>query len=430
MRMRDTRCALALVLGSVGACASPNSQAAARAQPPLALTAVITPADDASPPSQLPPLPPGADKQRLVRLRRDLLRSGTGDPAADVILNLFDDVGPLRVRPKAIQQTPNGRVWSGDLVERNGHVILTDGPAGVYGVVRVVGYGEIVLRTFRDDLLVAAYSPVRQPIACALTNPVAAPVLANRVETDSRTPVTIDVLTLVSPQAVCGEGGCTAANRATKRCQLQGEMNVWFYDTNYSLQQSQVNAQLQWIGYQEFDPGERNDLGAMVTELINPSTAKGAAVLTARNTASADIVAVVVNQGTDHGAAQPLDPTQTLPTLGNHALAVVKRWNALPEFIFSHEVGHTLGAGHEDGQYGYSSSSRAWANGSVEHTIMATGSGNTWSYYSNKVVPNPNAPGTTIGDATRDNAGTINGVRQAASAWKPAASAAFAICQP
>src|SRR5262249_12712027 len=157
-----------------------------------------------------PPLPPGADRQRLVRVLRNELRSGSGDPTTDVVLNLFDDLGPLQVRPKTIQQTPSGRVWSGDLVGRDGYVILTDGPGGVYGIVRITGYGDVVLRAVRNDLSVAVHSPARRPIVCALRTPGPASRRAARraaAREISDEVVTIDVLTLVSPLAVCGDGG-------------------------------------------------------------------------------------------------------------------------------------------------------------------------------------------------------------------------------
>jgi len=410
-----TLAALALCCAAAGA----TADSLGIEQPPD-VPVVVLPADEPGIP--LPPLPPGAVRQRLVRVRRDLIVNGVGPGVTEVALSLFDDLGLLRVRPKPIVRDGNGWMWSGNLVNRRGYVILRESPGGIYGIVRIRGEGDVVLNALRDDLVVASQRSASLGIACGVTRGAR----GNRRRQGFRDAesVDIDVAVLVSPFAVCGAASCGSdPETARARCVLQNQIGIWFDDANYMLNESDVHATLKWAGYDEFDPGERDDLDNLLQELNNPSLPRGMVVLNKRSGFSTDIVVVVVNQGTADGMSQPLDPRQPVSGAGNSAVAIVKPSTALDKMAFAHELGHTMGAGHEDGAFGYFASSRAFVSeiDTGNHTVMAITPGEPLPCYSNQGVPNPEkiCVGAGIGDAGHDNAGTINVNRHAVANWRP-----------
>lgn len=97
---------------------------------------------------------------------------------------------------------------------------------------------------------------------------------------------------------------------------------------------------------------------------------------------------------------------------------------ACSQFIYTHEIGHSLGAGHErgnsspDGEYEYSHGYRFWADSEQYRTMMAYPPGDRIPYFSNPNLSYEGEPlGIPAGDPdSADNSLTIENYKSTAAA--------------
>ncbi len=168
---------------------------------------------------------------------------------------------------------------------------------------------------------------------------------------------------------------------------------------NTAFLNSKITSKVNLIYKVQTEFTEKSNIDNTLSALIADSGIKAL-----RIQKKADIVVLLTNGsfGLDYGIA-PLGPSKP------YAYAVVQVGQATSgRYTFTHEVGHTLGADHEDGS-GYAKGYK-FISGTERRTIMHTlGSGSRIQHFSN---PNVKYPNTTSGVATgvvnsKDNAKVI-----------------------
>jgi reprolysin-like metallo-peptidase family M12B/SdrD B-like protein/pre-peptidase len=167
------------------------------------------------------------------------------------------------------------------------------------------------------------------------------PAIVQELETRcllSVTPV-IDVAVLYTPGAVGALGSQYAVtNRITRA----------IADTNMALANSQVNATVRLVYSGEVPYTES---GSINTDLINLQQSAGAlgGVNSFRNQYGADIVSLWVGPGSSDEAGRAFQPDYSNVNQSSEGFNVVQARYAVDNFVFAHEIGHNLGAGHDRG---------------------------------------------------------------------------------
>jgi len=147
----------------------------------------------------------------------------------------------------------------------------------------------------------------------------------------------IDVMVLYTPEAVQQAGGTAA---------LTARINRAMSDTNLALANSQVNASVRLVHEGEVNYTES---GVINTDLLDLQQGVGSlgSVAGLRRQYGADLVSLWVGNeaGTEAGEAfQPDGPATAQAQFGFN---VVEAQYATNNYVFAHEVGHNLGAGHD-----------------------------------------------------------------------------------
>jgi hypothetical protein len=152
----------------------------------------------------------------------------------------------------------------------------------------------------------------------------------------SVTPV-IDVAVLYTPGAVNALGSQYAVtNRITRA----------IADTNMVLADSQVNATVRIVYSGEVNYTES---GSINTDLMNLQQGRGSlgGVNSLRNQYGADIVSLWVGPGSSDEAGRAFQPDYSNVNQSSEGFNVIQARYAVDNFVFAHEIGHNLGAGHD-----------------------------------------------------------------------------------
>jgi uncharacterized protein (DUF2141 family) len=147
----------------------------------------------------------------------------------------------------------------------------------------------------------------------------------------------IDVMVVYTPQAL---------SQAGSLAELDFRINRSISDTNMALANSQINAVVRLVGEVSVNYTESS---VILTDLTNVQSGTGAftGIPALRQQYGADIVSLWVGSGSSDEAGrafQPGDLSTPDPTLGYN---VVQELYADNNYVFAHEIGHNLGAGHD-----------------------------------------------------------------------------------
>jgi hypothetical protein len=165
--------------------------------------------------------------------------------------------------------------------------------------------------------------------------------------------------------------------------------------SNTSFINSGINARLNLVHAEQINYSDQNTADTNLDRITNNPGGMFNNVYEMRNTYKADIVVLMVNMMYGYSGIANVMTTNTI-AFESSAFAVVSRRESLAShLVFTHEVGHVMGAGHDrcddpnwEGLYHYSHGHV----GSTYRTIMSeTGNNNRIEYWSN-----PNL--TYIGD--------------------------------
>lgn len=173
---------------------------------------------------------------------------------------------------------------------------------------------------------------------------------------DSSSICTIDLLVLYTRAAL-------EAARADGE-DILAEIDSAVTLANRSFERSGVRAWLQ-LAVDPFVLPNFEESGSLRTdldELYDPNS-RGQDVEKFRNEYQADLVSLWVAKGTDGcGWSNENVPEDLIDAI---SLSVVRRWCALNHFTFTHEIGHTMGAGHDRFANGGRSSDTRYNHGHV-----------------------------------------------------------------
>jgi|GEM_PF-6554308 len=213
------------------------------------------------------------------------------------------------------------------------------------------------------------------------------------------TAVTIDLLAVYTPAAKNQWGSDANISNAIQRA---------VDAINQAMDNSAIGISIRLVRAEQINYVSNGDLYLDRTRLENPADTYIDAVHSLRNTWGADLVTLIVEAGSGGNASLMTDiASPTNSALAFSALA----WNSIgpDNNTLAHELGHTLGAGHERdnpfqlavGPFGYSLGYRFNSKGNVYHDIMSYDPGIRVPYFANPAV-------SYYGAATGSNAGNAD----------------------
>lgn len=140
----------------------------------------------------------------------------------------------------------------------------------------------------------------------------------------------------------------------------------------------------------------------------------------ARDYCKADIVTLIVETAVGGGMTAP--PSTALRASDEkNAFTVVKRTSASGNYIFTHEIGHILGAGHDDGKGdGMCDDSHGWhftSAGTLRKSMMAYSPGEKSLNFSDPAIPYDGV-GPPTGHVTANNARAVRIRKQLVSRYR------------
>ncbi|MEG4626401.1 M12 family metallo-peptidase [Microcoleus sp. w1-18aA5] len=226
-------------------------------------------------------------------------------------------------------------------------------------------------------------------------------------------PVEIDVMVVYTESAKNGAGGTAAMNTLIDLAESE---------TNLGFQNSGVNQRIRIVHRQEISYTESGNSSTDLGRLRNPSDGFLDNVQQLRNTHSADMVSLFVNNSDVGGRGYLM----TTPSYGfeRYGFSVVKTNNAVGYYAFGHELGHNLGAHHNEENvssavaYPYSYGYVDQTGPNTFHTVMSyptnppTTRLNRWSN------PDRTYLGEPTGTSSTNNARTLNNTAIYAANWR------------
>jgi len=227
---------------------------------------------------------------------------------------------------------------------------------------------------------------------------------------------TIDVLVAYSPEARAAAGGSAA---------MESEIASAVSLANTAYTNSQVNISLRLVGTTALSTSESGSFNTDLSRLTSSGDGFWDDVHSSRNSLGADVVVVFINNATSCG----LGWVMTNPGVSDDRLgfSVVSR-QCISNFSFVHEIGHNMGATHDQGNSGGSSGaysdSYGWrfvgASGQTWRTVMAYQPGTRINYFSNPAI---NYDGIATGSTNvANNARTLNLTRNVVAGYRSSAS--------
>lgn len=147
----------------------------------------------------------------------------------------------------------------------------------------------------------------------------------------------IDMMIVYTPQALSEAGSLSALNYRINRS---------IADTNMALANSQVNATIRLVDVSEVNYTES---GTILTDLDNIQSGAGAfsGVPALRAQYGADLVSLWVGNGSSDEAGRAFQPDHLSTPDPSYGYSIVQEQYADNNYVFAHETGHNLGAGHD-----------------------------------------------------------------------------------
>jgi hypothetical protein len=231
----------------------------------------------------------------------------------------------------------------------------------------------------------------------------------------SATPA-IDVMVLYTP-AAARQVGSTAliASRITRAIS----------DTNLALANSQVNASVRLVHQGQVNYSES---GLVANDLLNLQQGLGGlnGVVAMRQQFGADVVSLWVGDEAGSEAGRAFQPDSLSGATASMGFNVVEARYSADDFVFAHEIGHNLGAGHDRGDQTprvipYACGKTFYLGNYFVGDIMNNAGADRIGYYSN---PNVSFQGVPTGNADNsaqaaDNARVMSQFAPVVAAYEP-----------
>jgi len=369
-----------------------------------------------------------ASEPQLVTANTEVLDAG-----GEITFNLAEGV-ELTMAPDRIERFEKGQfswfgtIWSEGEITGQAVVSVRDGlmmgefstEGGMYDL-KPLGSGLHAMvkvqedRPFESDELASRLSTLRMDPPMML-GPAPAPAQRSGVGAPS--------YTVLFPYTVEAQG-------AVPDIALVAQQVIAYANQTYA--NSNVNLNAEFAGLFKLDLEETESLETDLRRLQNQTDGLGDAVHAERNRVGADVVTLF----------RTADATSTagiafVCTGASFAFGVFEIDGTGTGIVYTHEVGHILGGGHEDtGAAGCDSFSRAKeeSSGAWRSVMFSSFSSSTVPYFSNPFVSiqvGTESPVPTGDEDTRDNARTFNARASAVAGFRsgPGGSPAVAEAVP
>jgi hypothetical protein len=147
----------------------------------------------------------------------------------------------------------------------------------------------------------------------------------------------IDLMVVYTPQALSQAGSVDQLNYRIDRS---------IAETNMAFANSQVNASLRLVNEVEVNYAES---GTILTDLNNIQSGAGAfsGIPALRDQYGADLVSLWVGSGSNDEAGRAFQPDNPANPQSSYGYNIVQEQYADNNYVFAHETGHNLGAGHD-----------------------------------------------------------------------------------
>ena len=199
----------------------------------------------------------------------------------------------------------------------------------------------------------------------------------------------VDVMVVYTVKARDSAGGTSSILSAIELCIQQA---------NLSYQNSNINQTLNLVHTAEVSYVEAENAELNLERLINPTDGPLDEVHQWRDTYHADIVVLMVNFMAGVTGISRVMTTNSV-NFASQALCIVRYNDSFSSYVFTHEIGHIMGAGHElcdanwRGLFNYSHAFTA----TNYRTVMAISAENRIEYWSNPAINYPTIGGTPMG---------------------------------
>jgi hypothetical protein len=329
--------------------------------------------------------------------------------------DLFDDVTITAV----VERSTGPQSWSGRVEgQPPGRFTLVTVKDAVAAVIRAPGVGTYRIRRVRDGHVAqqideAALAP------CAVDDAPGAgpqPALAMGLP-GCADGSEIDVLVFYTPLARADAGGTAA---------IEAQANLFIAESNDAYANSQIGLQINMVHLEEIDYDESGTYSGHLASLANPEDGIMDYVHGLRYHHSADMVAMLVADGTYCGMAYLMPEVSPA---SESVMFSITTWYC-GGLVFAHELGHNMGCCHAPGDGGgcnsgglfsYSVGYRYYGHsGTRWRTVMAYAPGSRVPFFSNPDVFWDGEPtGVPVGQPDEaDNALTINQTRETIASFR------------
>jgi hypothetical protein len=409
-------CVVAAVCGATGRAGTVagHGRSPGTTQPTLLQIKVTARIDGVTPPPAAP-----VRRRQLAEIAtathkvdENIFRVGTS-----LRFELFSDL----IVDAAVQYTerlPDGRLTV--IATREGapgRVYLTVDQGRFTGLFQLPNEGDLDITPYNGERLLISQYPRQLPLSCSATAGVSGAgklTVPEVAAADADVVSQIDVGVLYTRDAVCGSAAGTCAEEIKN---LPGRLNDWAMNTSDVFTCSRINARVNVVGVQELAFEEKDTLSEDLKAFDDPTKSPGSDVRTFRHEKKADIVLVLVSKADKDinlGLANVFDTSAA--KFAEVATGVALYGEALTHYVLTHELGHTMGAGHQwfegTGRHWTSHGKKIELKSGYAYTIMAVGgNADRIPFFSNPDVTVPGPGKKKSGTWFSDNAATLNGTR-------------------
>jgi len=291
-----------------------------------------------------------------------------------------------------------------------GHVALTYAAGQLAVLFALPTEGDIEVVPFSATDLLVSQMEKRLRVSCDATSRLRSGSPAGTASAmASNLPSQVDVGVMYTRAALC-------SLRPTQQCPdeeyLRLKVSSWAMSSSRYFTCSGINARLNVLALKNLSYRESGSLSTDLTRFNSSGAPPGADVAEFRTANDADVVLVLVAEGDNYGLAEVFTTGYSVDQFKQIATGVAVAKVAFGHTLL-HEVGHIMGAGHQQGQgtgrYAYSHGNVMRSRSGNHYTLMAQGSGSRLTLFSGPDVPFGKE---STGSPTIDNVRTINETRQ------------------
>jgi len=362
-------------------------------------------------------------RARAVTIAPGLFERDSAKPEKLIDLNLFDDL-MLRVKFEKMEYAGPGDktvIWTGTVLNTKRGSVVMAVTGKIHSATITTDTASFALQHASEA---AHWISERDPNRLA---PDGEPVRVPSGELPlRRTPTTladdgsiVDVMVVYTAAARAAAGGTT---------QMNNLIALGIAETNQGYANSNITQRVRLAHAAEVTYTESGSFSTDLGRLRSSTDGYIDNIHTLRDTYRADIVSLWVNSGDYCGLAYLL--TDTTTDFSSRAFNVVRRDCATGYYSFAHEMGHNMGATHDQansggpGLFPYSYGYQQKTVQPFFRTVMAyacSGGVNCEriNYWSN---PDVTYSGLVTGNATANNRLTLNNSRTTSANWRQASA--------